>query len=160
MGSDINFFVTKDLKRYTPSSDQTIFGPIRRLPTHILSLLGLETADVSDHIEATEGIIPYPSTPPLPSSTILPEGTAAPSATTLSNISQRRKSVASKKKATTPKKKAPKQTAPSKKRKTKTTTVSSSDSEEDRLPISILKKRKTTETTSHMRDRTDTEASQ
>ena len=105
MGSDINFFVTKDLKRYTPSSDQTIFGPIRRLPTHILSLLGLETADVPDHIEATEGIIPYPSTPPLPSSTILPEGTATPSTTTLSNLSQRRKSIASKRKATTPKKK-------------------------------------------------------
>ena len=50
MGGDINLFVTKDLKRYNPSSDQTIFCPIRRLPTHILSSLGLETADVSDHI--------------------------------------------------------------------------------------------------------------
>ena len=46
MAGDINFFVTKDLKRYNPSSDQTIFDPIRRLPTHILSTLGLETADV------------------------------------------------------------------------------------------------------------------
>ena len=65
MGYDINLFVTKDLKSYNPSSDQSVFGPIRRLPTHILSTLGLETADVSDHIEATEGIAPYLPTPPL-----------------------------------------------------------------------------------------------
>ena len=87
MGNDTNLFATKDLKRYNPSSDQTLFGPIRRLPTHILSTLGPKTADVSDHIEATEGISPYPSTPPLLSTTIIPEGTAVPSATTLSNLS-------------------------------------------------------------------------
>ncbi|KAL7589609.1 hypothetical protein Lser_V15G41252 [Lactuca serriola] len=73
MGDDINFFVTKDLKRYNPSSDQTIFGPICRLPVHILSTLGIETPDVSYHVEATEGIEPYLPTPPLPSEALHPE---------------------------------------------------------------------------------------
>ncbi|XP_052621215.1 uncharacterized protein LOC111897072 [Lactuca sativa] len=53
MGNDINLFITKDLKRYNPFTDQYDFGPIRRLPVHIPSTLGLETTDVSDHIEAT-----------------------------------------------------------------------------------------------------------
>ena len=119
MGNDTNLFATKYLKRYNPSSDQTLFGPIRRLPTHILSTLGPKTVDVSDHIEATEGIAPYPSTPPLPSAAIIPESITVPSATTLSNLSQRRKKLASKKKQSTPKKDAPKRTAPSKKCKTK-----------------------------------------
>ena len=66
MGNDIDLFVTKDLKMYTPSKDQPIFGPIRRLPVHILTTAGLETADFTDHIGATEGIDPYLPSPPLP----------------------------------------------------------------------------------------------
>ncbi|KAL7616498.1 hypothetical protein Lser_V15G02342 [Lactuca serriola] len=175
MGGDINFFFTKDLKRYNPSSDQTIFGPICKLPTHILSTVGHETADVSDHIEATEGIGPYLPTPPLPSTVINPEGTIVPSSTTLSNVShsQRRKHKVSTlhgprntKKSGTPKKDASKPSKPSKKRKTPPviTTVepshhdSNSDSKKDNQPISILKKRKT-DSSSQMHDRTDTSAS-
>ena len=89
MGNDISLFITKDLKKYNPSKDQSLFGPIRRLPVHILSTLGLETPDVSDHIEATEGIDPYLPTPPLPTQQIVtstkptqPESTATPSTTT------------------------------------------------------------------------------
>ncbi|XP_023764625.1 uncharacterized protein LOC111913132 [Lactuca sativa] len=162
MGSDINFFVTKYLKMYNPSSDESIFGPIRRLPIHILSTLGLETTDVSDQIEATEGIDPYLPTPPLqnPSAIINPEGTIVPSSTTLSNISQyqrrKRKVFAlygprKTKKQGTPKKDASKPSKPSKKRKTQLVItivepsrhVFSSDSDDDDLPIAILKKRKT-----------------
>ncbi|KAL7615706.1 hypothetical protein Lser_V15G03411 [Lactuca serriola] len=159
MGYDINFFISKDIKRYSPSSDQTPFGPIRRLPTYSLTTLGLETADVSDHIKATEGIDLYPSTPPLPSAVVAPEGTAVPSSTTLSNVSRRRKQLASKKTHPTLKKNAPKETAPTKKRKSKTVVVSDNDFGEDAQPIAILKKRKTT-TTSPIHDRTDTAASQ
>ena len=53
MGSDINFFVTRDLKRYPPSKDQYVFEPLRRFPIHILTTIGLKTKEVSDHIEAT-----------------------------------------------------------------------------------------------------------
>ena len=43
MGNDINLFITRDLKRYAYSKDQSIFGPIRRLPIHILTTVGLKT---------------------------------------------------------------------------------------------------------------------
>ena len=66
MGSDIHFFETRDLKRYPPSKDQFVFGPLRRLPIHILTIVGLEKKEVTDHIEATEGIDSYLSTLPLP----------------------------------------------------------------------------------------------
>ena len=104
MGNDINFFITRDLKRYTPSKDQSIFGPIIRLPIHILTKVGLDIQIVIDHIEATEGIDPYLSTPPLPSQNILPstapnqpEQSAAPSSTTLSNASRLKQLVSPKK---------------------------------------------------------------
>ena len=32
MGDDTMLFATRDPKRYTPSKDQTKFGPLRRLP--------------------------------------------------------------------------------------------------------------------------------
>ena len=93
MGSGINFFITCNLKRYAPSKDQSIFGPIRCLPIHILTTVALETKEVRDHIKATEGIDPYLSTPPLPNQNTLastnptnPERTAAPSSTTLSHL--------------------------------------------------------------------------
>ena len=89
MGNDINFFVTRDIKRYAPSKDQSVFGPLTRLPIHILTTVGLETQIVTDHIEATEGIDPYLSTPPLPSQSILSlthpygrESTTVPTTTT------------------------------------------------------------------------------
>lgn len=54
--------------------------------------VGLETKEVTDHIEATEGIEPYLSTSPVPSQSILPStepdgpvSTAAPTTTTQSS---------------------------------------------------------------------------
>lgn len=36
MGNDNNLFSAHDLKRYNPSKDQSIFGPICRLPMYVL----------------------------------------------------------------------------------------------------------------------------
>ena len=59
MGDDINFFVTRDVKRYTLYKDHSFFRPLRWLPEHILKSIGLETREVTDHLEATDGIEPY-----------------------------------------------------------------------------------------------------
>ena len=59
MGADINLYVTRDLKMYTISKDQSNSRPLRRLPTHILKTIGLETREVTDHMEATDGIDIY-----------------------------------------------------------------------------------------------------
>ena len=66
MGDDSSLFVTRDLKRYIASKDQSMFGPLRRLPGHILESIGLNTLEVTNHIEATDGIDPYHSSPPHP----------------------------------------------------------------------------------------------
>ena len=87
MGDDINFFVTRDLKRYTLSKDQSTFGPLRRLHAHILNTIGLETQEVTDHLEATDGIDPYHSSPPHPSQPILATTTTqGPSRSTPTSI--------------------------------------------------------------------------
>ncbi|XP_023768538.1 uncharacterized protein LOC111917106 [Lactuca sativa] len=150
------FFFTRNLKRYAPSKDQSIFGPIRHLPIHILTIVGLETQIVTYHIEATESIDPYLSTPPIPSQNIFastaptqPEQSIAPSSTTLSHLplAQRQKKLASAKQdprnkertqetGETPNKfkeskkaKAPKGAEPSKKQKIPQVVSSDDDSE-------------------------------
>lgn len=72
MGDDTSLFITRDLKRYTPSKDQTIFGPLRHLPFYILESLGLSDTAVADHIVATSGLEPYHSTPPQPRPAVVP----------------------------------------------------------------------------------------
>lgn len=64
MGDEINLFFTRDLKIYTTSKDQSIFKPLRRLPTHILQTIGTETQEVNEPLEATDGIDPYHSSSP------------------------------------------------------------------------------------------------
>lgn len=64
MGNDTNLFSTRDLKSYTASKDQIVFGPLRRLPMYILESIGLTNLEVTDHIVATSGISPYHSSPP------------------------------------------------------------------------------------------------
>ena len=85
MGDDSTLFITLKLKRYTLSKYQSIFGPLRRLPRHILESIGLDALEVKDHIEVTDGIDPYHSSPPHPSQAILfrtktkdPSSTAVP----------------------------------------------------------------------------------
>ena len=108
MGNDINFFVTSDLKSYTPSKDQSIFGRIKHLSIHILTMVGLGTQLVMGHIEVTKGIAPYLFTPPLQSQNMLtsttpnqPKQSIVPSSTTLSNASRLKQLVSPKKDPTT-----------------------------------------------------------
>lgn len=67
LGAYINFFVCRKHKRYSLPKDQTIFGPIRQLPLHILTKVGLITKLVSGLMEATNDVPPYRSIPPSPS---------------------------------------------------------------------------------------------
>ena len=67
MGNNTNLFSICDLKRYIASKDQTMLGPIRRLPMYILELVKLTTVEVADHIQATSDITLYHSSPPRPS---------------------------------------------------------------------------------------------
>lgn len=64
MGDDTKLFATRDLKRYTPSKNQTIFGPLRRLPRYILDSITLITLNIGNHIMATSGIEPDHCSPP------------------------------------------------------------------------------------------------
>lgn len=66
MGDDSTLFITRDLKKYTPSKDQTIFGPLKRLPMYILESIGLSDTAVAGHIVATSGFEPYQSSSPQP----------------------------------------------------------------------------------------------
>lgn len=61
LGKDTNLFSSRDLKRYIASKDQTMFGPLRRLPMHIVESIGLATIEVADHIQATSDIDSYHS---------------------------------------------------------------------------------------------------
>lgn len=59
-------FYARDLKRYNPFKDQTIFDPIHRLPMYILESIGLTNLEVVDHIMATSVLVSYYSSPPRP----------------------------------------------------------------------------------------------
>lgn len=71
MGANMNLFVTRNLKRYTLSKDQSIFGPLIKLPEHILKSIGLETREVTNHFETTDDVDPFHSSPLHPSQPIL-----------------------------------------------------------------------------------------
>lgn len=64
MGNDTNLFSTHNLKRYTASKDQTIFGPICRLHMYILESIGLINIEVADHIMVVSDIALYHSSLP------------------------------------------------------------------------------------------------
>ena len=66
LGNDTNLFSCRDFKRYNPSKDQSLFGPVKRLPIYILESIGLSNLQLADHIVDTSGIAPYRSTPPIP----------------------------------------------------------------------------------------------
>ena len=66
LGNDTNLFSARDLKRYNPSKDQSIFGPILRLPMYILESIGLTNIEVADHILAISDIARYHSSPARP----------------------------------------------------------------------------------------------
>lgn len=58
LGNDTNLFSARDIKRYTASKDQTIFGPTRRLPIYILQSVRLSTLLVADQIVDMSGTAP------------------------------------------------------------------------------------------------------
>ena len=66
LGVDINFFVYRELKKYSLHKDQSVFCQIRQLRLDILNEVGLMTQLVSDHMEATNDVPPYRSTLPSP----------------------------------------------------------------------------------------------
>lgn len=66
LGDELNFYSCRDLKSYSLPKDQSIFGPIRQLPMHILTTIGLFDSAVTDHIEATSDIAQYHSTLSIP----------------------------------------------------------------------------------------------
>ena len=87
MGDDSTLFITDELKMYTPSKDQSIFGPLRRLSGHILESIGLNSCEVTDHIKATDGIDPYHTSPPHHSqAVVVPSKTQGPSITILPTL--------------------------------------------------------------------------
>lgn len=59
VGYNTNLFSYRDLKRFNPSKDQSLFGHIRLLLMHILESIRLTDFQVDDHIEATSGLAPY-----------------------------------------------------------------------------------------------------
>lgn len=64
MGNDTDLFFDRNLERYNFSKDQTIFGPIPRLPMYILESIGVTTVEVANHIMSTSDIALYHSSPP------------------------------------------------------------------------------------------------
>lgn len=59
MVKEIKYFIYIEFKRYSLPQDQSVFGPIRKLPLHILNELGIIDPAVSYHMEATNDTTPY-----------------------------------------------------------------------------------------------------